>query len=124
MVAANRVVAEWEKRTREHKKAEERRKQEAQDRGEEVSSDDNDDDDGDDDDDDVDEVAAGVDWGILEDEGMLTNAPPSVQEPPCSVQRGAILQGWGRLELKSLPLRIGYQQRIGGWLGPRRPPRC
>ena len=23
-----------------------------------------------------------MDWGVLEDEGMLTNAPPSVQEPP------------------------------------------
>ena len=22
-----------------------------------------------------------MDWGVLEDEGMLTNAPPSVQEP-------------------------------------------
>ena len=70
MAVANRVAAEWEKRARKQKKAEERRKQEAWDQGEEVSSDD--------DDDDVDEVAAGVDWGILEDEGMLTNAPPSM----------------------------------------------
>ena len=46
-------------------------------------------DDDDDDDDDVDEVAAGVDWGILEDEGMLTNAPPSVQEPPLSRAEGS-----------------------------------
>ena len=74
MAAANRVVAEWEKRAREQKKAEERRKQEAWDQGEEVSSDD----DNDDDDGDVDEVAVGVDWGILEDEGTLTNAPPSM----------------------------------------------
>ena len=74
MAAANHVAAEWEKRAREQKKAEERRKQEAWDRGEEVSSDDDDDDD----DDDVDEVATDVDWGILEDEGTLTSAPPSV----------------------------------------------
>ena len=70
MAAVNRVAAEWGKRTREQKKAEERRKQEARDRGEDVSNDD--------DDDDVDEVATGVDWGILEDEGMLTSAHPSV----------------------------------------------
>jgi len=74
VAAANRVAAEWEKRTREQKKAEERWKQEARDRGEEVSSDDGDDDD----DDDIDEVATGVDWGVLEDEGMLTNAPSSM----------------------------------------------
>ena len=74
MVAANRVVAEWEKRAREQEKAEKQRKQEAWDRGEDVSSDDDDDDD----DDDVDEVVAGVDWGVLEDEGPLTSAPPSV----------------------------------------------
>ena len=78
LAASNRIAAEWDKRTRELKKQEMRRKQEAWDRGEDVSSDDNDDDD----DDDVDEVAADVDWGILEDEGMLTSAPPSVQDPP------------------------------------------
>ena len=81
MAAANRVATEWEKRAREQKKAEERRKQEAWDRGEDVSSDD--------DDDDVDEVAAGVDWGVLEDKGTLTSAPPSVQEPPSSRAEGS-----------------------------------
>ena len=81
MAAANHVVAEWEKRAREQKKVEERQKQEAWDQGEEVSSDD--------DDDDVDEVAAGVDWGILEDKGTLTNAPPSVQEPPSTHAEGS-----------------------------------
>ena len=81
MVAANRITAECEKRAREQKKAEERWKQEAWDRGEEVSSDD--------DDDDVDEVAAGVDWGILEDKGTLTNAPPSMQELPSSRAGGS-----------------------------------
>ena len=45
-----------------------RRKQEARDRGEDVSNDD-DNDDG--------EVAVGVDWDILEDEGTLTDAHPS-----------------------------------------------
>ena len=74
MAVANRVAAEWEKRAREQKQAEERQKQEAQHRGEEVSSDDDDDDD----DDDVVEVVADVNWGVLEDEGMLTNAPSSL----------------------------------------------
>ena len=67
------------------KKAEEQQKQEARDRGEDVNSDDDDDDD----DDDVDVVAAGVDWGILEDEGTLTSAPPSMQEPPSSHTEGS-----------------------------------
>ena len=35
----------------------------------------------DDDDDDDDEVAVGVDWGVLEDEDMLTSVHPSVQGP-------------------------------------------
>ena len=76
MAAVNRVVAEWEKRAREQKKAEEQRKQEARDRGEDVSNDD----DNDDDDDDVDEVAASVDWGILRkerDELLQKNAVAS-----------------------------------------------
>ena len=30
-----------------------------------------------------------MDWGILEDEGMLTSAPPSVQEPPSSRTEGS-----------------------------------
>ena len=34
-----------------------------------------------DDDDDDDEVAVDVDWGVLEDEDMLTSAHPSVQGP-------------------------------------------
>ena len=87
LAASNRIVAEWDKRTKELKKQDMRRKQEARDRGEDVSSDDNDDDDDDDDDDD--EVAAGVDWGILEDEGTLTSAPPSVQEPLSSRAEGS-----------------------------------
>ena len=70
MATANRIAAEWDKQAREQKRQEKERKQEALDRGEDVSSDD--------DDDDVDEVAAGVDWGILEDKGTLTNAPSSV----------------------------------------------
>jgi len=53
------------------------RKQEAWDRGEDVSSDDDDDDDDDDDG----EVAVGMDWDILEDEGTLTDAHPSTQGP-------------------------------------------
>ena len=36
-------------------------------------------DDDNDDDDDDDEVAIDMDWGIVEDEGTLTSAPPSVQ---------------------------------------------
>ena len=67
-------MAELDKKTREQKK-EMRRKQEARDRGEDVSSDD------DDDDDDDGEVAVGVDWDILEDEGTLTDAHPSTQGP-------------------------------------------
>ena len=68
-------MAELDKKTREQKKKEMRRKQEAWDRGEDVSSDD------DDDDDDDGEVAVGVDWDILEDEGTLTDAHPSTQGP-------------------------------------------
>ena len=30
-----------------------------------------------------------MDWGVLEDEGMLTNAPLSVQEPPSSRAEGS-----------------------------------
>ena len=79
-----RITAEWDKQVREQRKQEKQRKQEARDRGEDVSSDDDDDDDDDDD-----EVAAGVDWGVLEDEGMLTSAPPSVQEPLSSRAEGS-----------------------------------
>ena len=77
LAALNRIAAEWDKKTRELKKQERRRKQEARDRGEDVSSDDDDDDD----DDDGDEVAGDVDWVVLEDEGTLTSAHPSMQEP-------------------------------------------
>ena len=65
MAAANRLAAEWDKKAREQKKKERQLKQEARDRGEDVSGDD-DDDDG--------EVASDVDWGVLEDEDMLTSA--------------------------------------------------
>ena len=71
MAMVNCITAEWDKQAREQKKQEKQRKQEARDRGEDVSSDD-------DDDNDDDEIAAGVDWGVLEDEGTLTSAPPSV----------------------------------------------
>ena len=67
----NRLAAELDKKTRDQKKKEMRRKQEARDRGEDVSSDD------DDDDDDDGEVAVGVDWDILEDEGTSIDAHPS-----------------------------------------------
>ena len=30
-----------------------------------------------------------MDWGVLEDEGMLTSAPPSVQEPISSRAEGS-----------------------------------
>ena len=30
-----------------------------------------------------------MDWGVLEDEGTLTNAPPSMQEPPSSRAEGS-----------------------------------
>ena len=66
MAAANRLAAEWDQKAREQKKKERQLKQEARDRGEDVSG--NDDDDG--------EVAADVDWGVLEDEDMLTSANP------------------------------------------------
>ena len=78
LAASNRIAAEWDKKTRELRKQERQRKQEARNRGEDVSSDDDDDDD---DDDDGDEVASNMDWGVLEDEGTLTSAHPSVQEP-------------------------------------------
>ena len=69
MAAANRLAAKWDKKAREQKKKERQLKQEARDRGEDVSGDD-------DDDDDDGEVAADVDWGVLEDEDMLTSANP------------------------------------------------
>ena len=77
LAASNHTATEWDKRTKELKKQEMRWKQEARDQGEDVSSD-NDDDDDDDDDDDG-EVAGDVDWGVLEDEGTLTSAHPSLQ---------------------------------------------
>ena len=74
VAAANRLAAEWDKKAREQKKKERQLKQEARDRGEDVSGDDDDvDDDG--------EVAADVDWGVLEDEDTLTSAHPSMQGP-------------------------------------------
>jgi len=74
VAAANRLAAEWDKKAREQKKKERQLKQEARDRGEDVSGDD-------DDDDDDGEVAADVDWGVLEDEDMLTSANPPLQGP-------------------------------------------
>jgi len=71
-------VAKWDKRTRELKKKEMIRKQQARDRGEETGSDDDDDDD---DDDEFDEVAAAVDWGVLEDEDSLSGTQLSTQGP-------------------------------------------
>ena len=76
MAAANRLAAERDKKVREQMKKERRLKWEARDRGEDVSSDDDDNDDEDDD-----EVAVDVDWGVLEDEDVLTSAHPSVQGP-------------------------------------------
>jgi len=76
MAAANRLVAEQDKKAREQMKKAKRLKQEARDRGEDVSSEDEDDDDDDDD-----EVAVGVDWDVLEDEDTLTSGHPSVQGP-------------------------------------------
>ena len=74
MAAVNRLAAEWDEKAREQKKKERQLKQEARDRGEDVSGDD-------DDDDDDGEVAADVDWGVLEDEDMLTSANPPLQGP-------------------------------------------
>ena len=70
MVAANHLTAERDKKAREQMKKERRLKQEARDQGEDVSSDDDNNDD--------DEVAADMDWGVLEDEDTLTSAHPSV----------------------------------------------
>ena len=78
MAAANRLVAEWDKKAKEEMKKAKRLKQEARDRGEDVSSEDDDDDDDDDDDE---EVAVDVDWDVLEDEDTLTSGHPSVQGP-------------------------------------------
>ena len=71
LATANRIATEWDKRTRELKKKEMLRKQQAWDQGEETRSDDNDDD----------EVAVDVDWDVLEDEDMLTNAHRPMQGP-------------------------------------------
>ena len=71
--AANRAVAGWDKKTKELMKKKAMRKQQARDRGEETGSEDDDDDDDDDD-----EVAANMNWDVLEDEDMLTSARPSM----------------------------------------------
>ena len=71
----NRIAAEWDKRTRELKKKKMLRKQQAWDRGEETGSDD------DDDNDEYDEVAADVDWDVLEGEDSLTGTQLSTQGP-------------------------------------------
>jgi len=65
LAKANRITAEWDKKTRELRKKKLLRKRQARDRGEETGSDDNDDDD---------KVATDVDWDVLEDEDMLTDA--------------------------------------------------
>ena len=67
-------MAEWDKKTRELRKKKLLRKQQVRDRGGETGSDD-------DDNDDDDEVAADVDWDVLEDEDMLTDAHRSMQGP-------------------------------------------
>ena len=76
VAAANRLMAERDKKAREQMKKVKRLKQEAWDRGEDVSSEDEDNDD-----DDNDKVAVGVDWDVLEDEDTLTSGHPSVQGP-------------------------------------------
>ena len=73
MAAANRTATEWDKKTRELRKKKLLRKRQARDQGEETGSDDDDNDD--------DEVAADVDWDILEDEDMLTDAHRPMQGP-------------------------------------------
>ena len=73
MAKANRIAAEWDKRTRELRKKL-LRKQQARDRGEETGSDD-------DDDNDDDEVAVDMDWDVLEDEDTLANAHRPMQGP-------------------------------------------
>ena len=65
LAKAKRIAAEWDKKTRELRKKKLLRKRQARDRGEETGSDDNDDDD---------KVATDVDWDVLEDEDMLTDA--------------------------------------------------
>jgi len=67
--ATNHIAADWDKRTRELQKKKRLQKQQARDRGEETDSDDDD------------EVAADVDWDVLEDEDTLTGAHPSMQGP-------------------------------------------
>jgi len=63
LAKANRIAAEWDKKTRELRKKL-LQKHQACDRGEETGSDDDDDD----------EVAADRDWDVLEDEDMLIDA--------------------------------------------------
>ena len=73
----NRAMAGWDKRMRELMKKKAIQRQQAQDRGEETGSED----DVDDDDNDDDEVAADVDWDVLEDEDTLTGAHPRMRGP-------------------------------------------
>ena len=66
---ANRIVAEWDKKTRELRKKLLLQKQQARDRGEETCSDDDD------------EVAADMDWDVLENEDMLIDAHRPMKGP-------------------------------------------
>ena len=60
MAAANRIVAEWQKKTKEVERKKKQQKLQARERGEETDSDDNDDDDEEDN-----EVVADTEWGDL-----------------------------------------------------------
>ena len=60
-------MAEWNKKSRDLRKKKLLRKRQARDRGEEIGSDD-----------DNDEVAVGVDWDVLADGDMLTDAHRSM----------------------------------------------
>ena len=100
MAAVNRLAAEWDEKAREQKKKERQLKQETGDRGEDMSGDD-------DDDDDDGEVAADVDWGVLEDEDMLTSRP--CRDPSRSTRREA---SWWKLG--SPPLLTAFRPGIGG----------
>ena len=66
LAKANRIAAEWDKKTRELRKKKLLQKQQARDRGEETCSDDDD------------EVAADMDWDVLEDEDTLTDTHRSM----------------------------------------------
>ena len=114
LAKANCIAVEWDKNMRELRKKKLLWKQQARDRGEETGSDDDDDD----------EVAANVDWDVLEDEDTLTDAHRSMHGTfPFHAEGSESVRS---TEPVDPPPHPGCRRRIGGWeeADLPSPPRC